>query len=330
MRNKYKILCAIFVTLMFSACSNLPTNPDIASTPAATTPIASTYTPMTSTSNNTSPETKPFSFKIFETGSSGGFSEANHHVELKLETTKQIDNSVEQQLEFSFGDAEHTLQYDCTEQGYLYNSYYDCYIKSAKNTAIMEVHINRHSKRIIHYTYYDFLYLQHLDENAEKPNPDERLLIVYDLLKQFVSDADMYQIYLESSIDTEEHGHIDIFYLHRYIGGVRTSDKATIWITEYGDIITYDLRGLGDMQGAQLPTEEEMAQIHTGTDAKKSEIYQTLEDRYDITYQIKDVLFIRLADGRYAFQYFYGVNLTPHGDGVGHSEVVSLIVILDT
>lgn len=73
-----------------------------------------------------------------------------------------------------------------------------------------------------------------------------------------------------------------------------------------------------------------MAQIQAGMDAKISKIYQPVEDRYDITYQIREVTFIRLADGRYAFQYSYVVDMTPCGDGCGHGEVATLIAILDT
>lgn len=284
----------------------------------------------TSGTDHILPKPQPFSFQIFETGLSDCYSEVPHRVEFELSTIERTENNVEPQVNISFAGTKYVVPYKHTEQGYLYNSTYDIYEMVEKNKEHIQVSVNRNTNRIDKLICSDFLYLQHLDENAQKLDKAECLAIVQDFLKQYISDVDAYQLYGDYNSVYPEFGLVYRFYFSRFIEGISSSDQAWFFITEYGDIIHYDIRGLGDMQVAELPTDEEMAQIQAGMDAKISKIYQPVEDRYDITYRIREVTFIRLADGRYAFQYSYGVKLTPHGDGLGHSEVAELIVILDT
>lgn len=315
MKKLIILLFILSLTIWLSGCYNLPNNITIGSHSATST---------------TPPEPKSFSFQIFETGSSDCYTDVPHRVEFELNTIERIESNVEPQVNISFAGTKYVVPYKHTEQGYLYNSTYDIYEMVEKNKEHIQVSVNRNTNRIDKLICSDFLYLQHLDENAQKLDKAECLAIVQDFLKQYISDVDAYQLYGDYNSVYPEFGLVYRFYFSRFIEGISSSDQAWFFITEYGDIIHYDIRGLGDMQVAELPTDEEMAQIQAGMDAKILEIYQPLEDRYDITYQTKDVTFIRLADGRYAFQYSYGVKLTPHGDGLGHSEVAELIAILDT
>ena len=323
--KKTSILLILSLTMCFSACSILPNSVNIDS-PPTTMLITPTQNP-TASNTNTSLKPEAFSFQIFETGVFDYYSEANHKIEIELETTEKIDTNAEQQVFFSFSGTDYVLPYEKTEEGYLSNSNYDIYKKIEKNKQYVELFLNRNTKRIDMLSCSDFLYLQHLDESAKELDREECLMIVQNFLYQYISDFDMYH-FSEDLFYAPEFGIIYQFYFSRFVGGIETSDQATIWITAYGDIILYDIRGLGDMQGAELPTDEEMSQVQTGLDAKILEIYQRLEERYTIEHTIDDVLFIRLADGRYAFKYRIGAELTPKGDGVSHAEVFELLVII--
>lgn len=325
MRKLSILLLILPLTMWFSACSILPNSVNIDS-PPTTALITPTQNPTTS-NTNTSLKPEAFSFQIFETGAFDNYSEANHQIEIELETTEKIDTNAEQQVNFSFSGTDYVLPYKKTVEGYLSNSNYDIYEKIEKNKQHVEFFLNRNTKRIDMLTCSDFLYLQHLDESAKELDREECLMIVQNFLYQYISDFDMYQL-SEDLFDPPEFGIVYQFYFSRFVGGIETSDQATIWITAYGDIILYDIRGFGEMQGAELPTDEEMSQIQAGLDAKILEIYQRLEDRYTIEFEIDEVLFIRLADGRYAFKYRIGAELTPKGDGVSHAEAFELLVII--
>ena len=116
----------------------------------------------------------------------------------------------------------------------------------------------------------------------------------------------------------------------RLIDGVETGDTAVISITVFGDVIGHTFGLLGAMKGATLPSESDIKLIEENVDKKLQNIYSNVTDKYSVSYEIPDPLFIRMADGRYAFEYFVEVDLTPKDD-TEHtiSEVTKLLVYVD-
>lgn len=120
------------------------------------------------------------------------------------------------------------------------------------------------------------------------------------------------------------------FHFSRIIDGIETYDCAIIGITVFGDIIDHSFLSLGEMKDAKLPSESDMEIIEENVDRKLKDIYNNVTDKYSVSYEVPEPLFIRMADGRYALEYFVEVGLTPKDDAeYTISEATVLIVYVD-
>lgn len=74
-----------------------------------------------------------------------------------------------------------------------------------------------------------------------------------------------------------------------------------------------------------------MAAIQADVDKKLDEIYEPIKDDYSVTFELDDMVFERLADGRYALEYFYKVEFISLKDEnpIPRRETTRLIVILE-
>ena len=70
--------------------------------------------------------------------------------------------------------------------------------------------------------------------------------------------------------------------------------------------------------------------IRTKVEEKLKSIYDSISDKYTVSYEIRDPLLIRLSDGKYAFEYSVGVSLASHDNpDMPFSELTKLLVYLD-
>ena len=74
-----------------------------------------------------------------------------------------------------------------------------------------------------------------------------------------------------------------------------------------------------------------MAAIQADVDKKLDAIYEPIKDDYSVTFELDDMVFERLADGRYALEYYYTAELISLKDEnpITRHEMTRLIVILE-
>jgi hypothetical protein len=204
------------------------------------------------------------------------------------------------------------------------------YYENKQNGKTTTIGINSHSGRNDKYSYYDKNYLDEINKkSATELTRDECFDIARKYFDKF-EDASQYTLVNERYDDIPEWKGAYLFEFRRVIDGIQTCDCAFVRVTVFGDVIGHTFISLGEMEGATLPSESDIKLIEENVDKKLQNIYSNVTDKYSVSYEIPDPLFIRMADGRYAFEYFVEVDLTPKDD-TEHtiSEVTKLLVYVD-
>lgn len=118
----------------------------------------------------------------------------------------------------------------------------------------------------------------------------------------------------------------------RLIDGMRTSDQASILVSDFGYVMTHQFRMLGDMGDAPIPSAEELAIIDEQVSTKIEEIYSPIKDRHSYSYTIgtDDRTMLRMADGSYAMKYQVEVQLNANDeDGSTVFDCTALLVYFE-
>lgn len=117
----------------------------------------------------------------------------------------------------------------------------------------------------------------------------------------------------------------------RLIDGMRTSDQASILVSDFGYVTTHQFRMLGDMGDAPIPSAEELAIIDEQVCTEVEEIYSPIKDRYSYSYTIgtDDRTMLRMADGSYVMKYCVDVQLKANEEALTISDPVELLVYFE-
>ncbi|MBP3369841.1 MAG: hypothetical protein J6L85_03720 [Clostridia bacterium] len=268
-------------------------------------------------------------FEVLEVGEFDNNSEAKHYAEIVLQNDKYKKSNIEKNKAVTLNETQLDLTYPTSKNSYFYHDNVD-YYENKQNGKTTRVGINSHSGRNDRYSYYDKNYLDEINKkSATELTRDE----CFDIARKYFDkyeDTSQYTLVNERYDDIPEWRGTYSFEFRRVVQGIETCDCAYIRITVFGDIIRHTFISLGEMKDATLPSESDIKLIEENVDKKLQDIYSNVTDKYSVSYEIPDPLFIRMADGRYAFEYFVGVDLTPKNDTDSTiSEATTLIVYVD-
>ena len=83
------------------------------------------------------------------------------------------------------------------------------------------------------------------------------------------------------------------------------------------------------MKDAKIPKERNTETIKNKIDEKINSIYSSASDKFEPAYKIKDIVFLKTYNGKYALQYTVTVELKSKDQKVlDSSETVSFLVYL--
>ena len=270
--------------------------------------------------------TKNEKFKVFEADCSDNVSGANHLKEIDLSTKNYESSNVERYKTINFNGTDFYLEYDETKEGYLYNNSVD-YYRINEQGRYTEIGVNSGNGNIDWFLWRDVNYTKEVGK--PQLTKEECRNIATEYFARFAEISE-YELISEGYWDAQESGAFHIFQFVRVINGIQTSDTATIDVSIFGDVLAHRFKSLGEMKSAKLPSESDIKLIEENVDKKLNDIYSNVADEYEISYELPDPIFIRLKDGKYAFEYSVEVNLL-YKDSSNQilSELTKLIVYID-
>lgn len=265
-------------------------------------------------------------YKILEVGGYDNLSGAKHSEEFEIELKAKEKIFVSKEKNISFNNSEYAVEYDMTAESYLYRTEIDYYEKKESGKRV-KFGINTKTGNIDRYSLMDVNYIKEITKS--ELSRDECLEIAWNYLAKYIDTKD-YELVDEKYRDIPEYKAIYDFEFRRVIDGIQTSDCAYIEVTVFGDVVDHMFISLGEMADAELPSDEDMQTIRTKVEEKLKTIYGNVSDKYTVSYEIPDPVFVRLSDGKYAFEYDIDVSLAPHDNpDMPISELTKLLVYLD-
>ena len=266
-------------------------------------------------------------YNVFEMGGTLNQSQANHSVEFvggkKIKSEKEIEN----EYKYIVDGQEYSLTYDHTEEWYWFGSE-TVYYSIEQDGKQIEIGINKETGRVDSYWFAEKYYS---DENTTTlKNDKECLEIAKQYLANYVEEANAYELIDINYSDGWQGRGLYTYEFRRIVAGVQTMDAAYIGVMGDGTIKTHTFQCLGQMKDIELPNENLMGLIEKDIDKKLIAIYGPLKGDYSVTYEMSDMVYLRLLDGRYAIEYSYEVSMSSlKEDAVPFTELTKLIVVLE-
>ena len=263
------------------------------------------------------------SYKVLEAGGYDSVVNANHKAEFDNFLNTSVEKSVETQRSFQINDKKYDVSYQNTTESYMYNASRDNYIS---DNALISV--NKATGSID--TYYESI-MDASEYTVGSVYSEEALVqTAQDYLKKYIDDISGYQMIGSKSRTVAKTIKCYEFEFARFVGDVETYDKAYIGVTEYGTVIDHLFVGLGEMADAKPISDNELELIRKSVDAKLSDIYDSVKDKYSVTYEIDKPILTKIYDGSTILEYGISVNFkSVSGTDVLKSEHLTLIVYVD-
>lgn len=267
-------------------------------------------------------------YTVLEIGGYDYVSEANHKEEFRVKLNEEIEGSLAKEKTIEYSGIEYDVNYEYTRTNYLYNSDMECYAER-DGLNYTRFGVNKTTGKIDMYGWLDISYLE--TPGLIEKSRDECLSIAKDQLASLIEDPEQYELEVEALREIPEYDALYVFEFVRKINGVKTADSIRIDVTIYGILAYYRTDCFGVMRGAKLPDQEQMTAIQADIDKKLDAIYEPIKDDYSVTFELDDMVFERLADGRYALEYYYEAELISLKDEnpIPRRETTRLIVILE-
>ena len=87
---------------------------------------------------------------------------------------------------------------------------------------------------------------------------------------------------------------------------------------------------LNEFEGLKPPSNEDNEVIAANIDAKIKNMYDSISDKYDYSWNHTKKVFVKLSDGTYALEYYISVKLVPKNALAKEAvETVKLLVYID-
>ena len=269
--------------------------------------------------------TRTDKYTVLEVGEYDNISGANHKSEITLENEEYSKVLIAPQKTVTANGIEWTVNYERSKKGYLYKNDLDYYEKN-NNGVYVQIGINEDTGVVDSYSWVDVKYTE--DKQDTELTEEECLGVARTYLNGFIASEE-YEIANVRYMEIPEYKAIYDIEFVRLIDGIKTSDKAYIGVTVFGDVISHLFITLGEMADASLPTDEEMQIIETNVETKLNTIYEDISADYDVSYEIADKILVRMSDGRYAFEYYITADLVSKNSSKKITETTKLLVYLD-
>jgi len=263
------------------------------------------------------------SYKVLEAGGCDSVVNANHKAEFDRFINEINDTSVESVIKVNVNGRDFEVPYRNTYEYHYYNTDIDIYMS---DDAI--IGINKNTGRLDRYDLICRDPAQCII--GDKISEDAQLVIAQKYLKKHVEDFSSYQLVDTYSYELFDDVMVYDYQFTRFVNGVQTYDTANISVTNYGSVISHYFFGLGEMADAKPISDNELELIRKSVDAKLSDIYDSVKDKYSVTYEIDKPILTKIYDGSTVLEYGISVNFkSVSGTDVLKSEHLTLIVYVD-
>ena len=119
-------------------------------------------------------------------------------------------------------------------------------------------------------------------------------------LKTYVPDIENYEL-----VNENRGGNVYDFIWQRTVNGIKTTDAASVTMTKTGEIFTHVLQSAGSFENADISDIDQ----HKMEKALSDKINYMYEKYNGITYNAENIMLIRLANGKYAFEYRVNIEM---------------------
>jgi hypothetical protein len=126
-------------------------------------------------------------------------------------------------------------------------------------------------------------------------------------LKPYVPNIEDYELVNESA-----NGSVYDFIWQRKINGIKTTDAVSVTMTKTGEIFAHVLQSVGSFENENIST----------IDKQKVEkaLYEKINSMYTkyngITFNAENIMLIRLANGKYAFEYRVNIEMRNEANNI--------------
>ena len=205
-----------------------------------------------------------------------------------------VREDAQKQLTFEFDGEQYTLNYkysysvptvDFTEVDVYENDYTNI-------SDLIEIGVNQKSGKIISFLSWEYdkdeYYQQMIDNNATVYDKEALL----EKTKDFVShQIDCFSEYTLEYFDTAS-GPVYCSIFTRFVQGIPTNDTIMVFISDFGEIMIFDMQNMGCIDESKFPTETDMQYIVNEVDKKITKIFENYMQIYE--YEIVEVRFERI------------------------------------
>lgn len=265
-------------------------------------------------------------YSVLEVKEYDNISGAKHRSEITLDVEEYTNRSASDKKTVRAGDTDWNVTYDSSKKGYLYKNNID-YYENSENGVSVQIGINKDTGIMDSYSWVDINYAS--DKNSPELDENACLDIAKAYLNDFIAASD-YEVVNVRYLNIPEYKALYDFEFVRKIDGTNTSDKAYIGVSVFGDVVSHLFVSLGEMADAKLPTADEMQKIEENIYAKLDSIYKNVTEKYDISYEVSDKVLVRLADGKYAFEYYIDATLEAKDASAAKlTESTKLLIYID-
>ena len=263
------------------------------------------------------------SYKVLEAGGYDSVVNANHKAEFDRFINEKNDTSVESVIKVNVNGQDFEVPYRNTYEYHYYNTDIDIYMS---DDAI--IGINKNTGRLDRYDLICRDPAQCII--GDKISENTQLLIAQNYLEKHVEDFSSYQLVDTYSYELFDDVMVYDYQFTRFVNGVQTYDTANISVTNYGSVISHYFFGLGEMADAKPISDNELELIRKSVDAKLSDIYDSVKDKYSVTYEIDKPILTKIYDGSTVLEYGISVNFkSVSGTDNIKREHLTLIVYVD-
>ena len=261
-------------------------------------------------------------YKVLEVGGYDYVSGTLHKEEIMGSFVSYKDEAYKSSITMKVNGNDFTGEYLRTQAWYYYNGVIDFYEQVTEDTYI-QIGINAGTGDVVRYTCIDKNYLEKV--NGEKLAEEECQKIAKEYLEKYVQ-TDNYEHVDTLYFEIPEYEAVYEFYFAKIIDGIKTNERAMISVTVYGDVDSHVFTLRGEMNGITPPSKEVRSDVEDAIKNKIDSIYNSMSDKYDYSYETKDVVYTRMKDGNYAFRYEIDVDLKEKTGENSFTERVELFV----
>lgn len=244
-------------------------------------------------------------YQVYEIGGSGFVSGAKHVSEIVLNDETYIDKDVLEDKIIKFNDREFNATYVHSVRNAMNGLVRDYYETVDPK---IEFGFERETGDEIYFHYY--VTNNYLDTvEGEKLDRDACYNIALNYLKLRQPDSSSYKLQYENFMDRAFGGVHFFEFTHSASSINAIISTVRINVTVYGDVVVYMITPHSDTNRSKILTTEAINSIEKSIDDKINKIYENINDKYRISYEIKTTYLHTMANDKSCMDYHIIVTL---------------------